>query len=411
VRGRSAAIWATAILASGALAVGLLRPWEGRESGPLPAGITVAEALRGNPTGFARARAPRSFSFPQDHGPHPDYRTEWWYFTGNLETPQGRHFGYELTMFRIGLAPKAPERASRWAANEVYLAHFAVTDVAGQSFRAFERLTRGALGLAGASATPFRVWVEDWSAEGRATDALSVHLRAAEEGAGIDLLLESTKPPVLQGDGGLSQKSAEPGNASYYYSMTRMPTSGTLRVGAQTFQVQGLSWMDREWGTSALSPEQAGWDWFALQLSDGRDLMFYRLRRRDGSVDPFSAGSLVGTDGRAIKLARGDVHIEVLDQWASPDGVRYPSRWRLSVPKEGLELDIRPLVPNQELRLSVRYWEGAVGVRGRSRGSPIQGSGYVELAGYGDVPPGAREVSRERRRERSGSKEAGPDTS
>jgi predicted secreted hydrolase len=348
--------------------------------------LAVAQGLRGGPDGFARALHPRRFSFPDDHGPHPEYRTEWWYFTGNLDATGGRHFGYELTLFRFGLSRKPVPRASHWATNQVYMAHFAVTDVADGAFHAFERLTRGALGLAGAQAAPLRVWVEDWSVQGSGEQTFPLHLKAAEHGVAIDLALTTAKVPVLQGDAGFSRKSAEPGNASYYYSMTRIPTHGSLQVGGATFQVSGLSWMDREWGTSALAADQVGWDWFALQLSDGRELMFYRLRRRDGSADPFSAGTLVAEDGSTAKLASAHVRIEVLDRWRSPSGTRYPSHWRLSVPEKALDLDIVPYLADQELDLSVRYWEGAVKVRGIAAGKPVQGEGYVELTGYGEAP-------------------------
>ena len=348
MRRRGVVVALAAALLGAAAMVGLayllLRPHAPR---PPRATLTVADVWRGDSAGFARALAPRTFSFPRDHGPHPGYRTEWWYFTGNLDTAQGRHFGYELTIFRVALSPSPIARASQWAADAVYMAHFAVSDVAARSFRAFERFARGALGLAGAQASPFRVWVEDWSIEGSGPDALPMRLRAAEDGFGIDLALNSAKAPVLQGERGLSQKSAQPGNASYYYSMTRMPTTGSLRLGEETFRVSGLSWMDREWGSSALAADQVGWDWFALQLSDGRDLMFYRLRRRDGSTDPWSAGSVVDQDETVHRLSRADVRIEVLDRWRSPSGVRYPARWRLSVPEEGLDLEITPISPTR----------------------------------------------------------------
>jgi predicted secreted hydrolase len=363
----------------------------GTGQGPLPSPtLTVAQGLSGDNTGngtggFARALAPRVFSFPADHGPHPEYKTEWWYFTGNVETAEGRRFGYQLTLFRIALTPEPVDRVSNWAANQIYMGHLAVSDVAGEGFYAHERFSRAALGLAGAQTHPFRVWLEEWSVEGQGSVAPPMRLRAAEDDVAIDLLLDSAKPPVLQGNQGLSQKSAETGNASYYYSLTRMPTRGTIRVGNERFEVSGLSWMDREWSTSALAKDQVGWDWFALQLSDGREVMFYRLRRRDGSVDPVSAGTLVTAQGEVRRLSNDDVHIEILDRWESRSGVRYPSRWRLRIPQQGLELTITPYLADQELNLSVHYWEGAVRIEGTSRGQPIQGSGYTELTGYGDL--------------------------
>jgi len=356
---------------------------------PAPSSLPASAAvlLGGeDPGGFARATAPRAFRFPDDHGPHPEFRHEWWYFTGNLRGPGGRRFGYQLTFFRFALSPDPPARASRWAANQAYMAHFAVTDVQGNRFRHFERTGRGALGLAGATARPLRVGLDDWSAEGSKASTLPIRLRATEVEASVDLVLDTTRPIVLQGDRGLSRKSAAPGNASYYYSMTRLATRGSVRIDGVSFPVEGNSWLDREWGTSSLEKGQAGWDWFALQLSDGRDLMFYRLRRGDGMTDPFSAGTLVLPDGSVRPLSADDVRIETLGSWRSPEsGARYPSRWRMLLPSEGLELEVVPRIADQELRTSVRYYEGAVGVRGTSRGEAVEGDGYVELTGYGET--------------------------
>lgn len=341
------------------------------------ASLSVAEALRSeDDRGYARAIEPREFRFPADHGPHPEFRTEWWYYTGNLSTREGRRFGFQLTFFRSALAPSMPERSSAWAARQVYLAHFTVSDAEGGRFHSFERWSRGALGLAGARGEPFRVWLEDWSAAGDS----AMRLRAAEDGVALDLALQPGKPPVLQGERGLSRKSAETGNASYYYSLTRMPAAGTVSVGGERFTVSGLAWMDREWSTSSLGRDQVGWDWFALQLEDGRDLMLYRLRRADGSSDPLSKGTLVGPQGESRHLALKDFDLEVRGHWESPrSGARYPSRWRLRIPSAGLDLSLEPLLADQELDVSFRYWEGAVRVEGSARGR-----GYVEMTGYTD---------------------------
>lgn len=378
-----ASLCAAALLASGAF----LRcaPATPPASSLPPASVTVL--LGGeDPAGFARAEIPRDFRFPDDHGPHPEFRHEWWYFTGNLRAPGGRRFGYQLTFFRFALSPAPPDRISRWAANQAYMAHFAVTDAERSRFHHFERTGRGALGLAGATARPFRVWLDDWSAEAEEASPLPIRLRAREGKVSVDLLLDTARPIVLQGDRGLSRKGASPGNASYYYSMTRLSTRGSVQVEKGTFPVEGNSWLDREWGTSSLEKGQVGWDWFALQLSDGRDLMFYRLRREDGGTDPYSAGTLVLPDGSFRRLSSADVRIEILAFWKSPEsGARYPSRWRLLFPSEELELEVVPRVANQELRTTVRYWEGAVEVRGTSRGGPVEGEGYVELTGYGET--------------------------
>ncbi len=354
---------------------------------PTPAqqqGSGLAETLAGDSAGWARATERREFSFPADHGPHPAYKTEWWYFTGNLQTEDGRRFGYQLTLFRIGLKPgRVAGAPSAWRANHLYMAHFALTDVQGERFHSFERFARADQRLAGAQTQPFAVWLEDWRVEGGHDGFLPLKLRAAQGDIAVSLRLDSAKPPVLQGEQGLSQKSAEPGNASYYYSFTRMPTRGEIRIKDQTFRVQGHSWLDREWSTSALAPDQAGWDWFALQLDDGRDLMYYRLRHKDGSVDRHSAGVLVGPQGDVQRLEWDDVQLEVLDHWISPQTrIRYPVHWRLTLPDHGLRLDVTPRLQQQEMTLSVRYWEGAVAVTGQADGEPIIGSGYLELAGY-----------------------------
>ncbi len=346
------------------------------------ASLSLDGALRAaDDRGYAKALAPREFHFPADHGPHPEFRTEWWYYTGNLATAEGRRFGFQLTFFRSALAPESLKRASAWATRQAWLAHFTVSDVDGKQFHSFERWSRGAVGLAGAQAAPFKVWVKDWTAEG--APVLPMHLKAAEGDVAIDLLLQAGKPPVLQGDHGLSRKGAEPGNASYYYSLTRMPAAGTVRVGGEKFQVTGDAWMDREWSTSSLAAGQVGWDWFALQLADGSDLMLYRLRRNDGSADPASSGTAIAHDGSSRLLALADFQVESRGVWRSPrSGARYPESWRIRVPGEGLDLDVRPLLADQELDVSIRYWEGAVEVSGTRRGAPVRGYGYVELTGY-----------------------------
>jgi predicted secreted hydrolase len=348
------------------------------------ASLSIAETLRGtSDEGYARAIAPREFRFPADHGPHPEFRTEWWYYTGNLETAEGRRFGFQLTFFRSALAPKMPARESAWATRQAWLAHLTVSDLGEGRFRSFERWSRGAAGLAGARAEPFRVWVKDWAAEGVGGQAPPMRLTASEGDVGIDLVLQQGKPPVLQGDRGLSQKSPEIGNASYYYSLTRMPAAGTVRLGGERFAVTGLAWMDREWSTSSLGRGQVGWDWFALQLSDGSDLMLYRLRRRDGAADPASSGTVASPDGTPRRLGPPDFQIAGSGEWRSPrSGARYPAQWRVRIPAEELDLEIRPALADQELDVSFRYWEGAVEIAGSRRGLPIRGRGYVELTGY-----------------------------
>jgi predicted secreted hydrolase len=373
-----------------ALAVGLVvvaavaafALWPSSPRHPIQATVAVREALAEERAGFARVLAPRPMSFPEDHGPHPDFRTEWWYYTGNLTTAAGRHVGFQLTFFRVALSPTEESRASTWATRQLYVAHFAVTDTAGGRFHAASRTSRAALDLAGAQATPFRVWVESWSAEG---ERRATRLRAEEGDVAINLTVSPAKPVVLQGDRGLSRKGPEPGNASLYYSFTRMPARGTVRLGGETLEVSGEAWMDREWSTSALGAGVEGWDWVAVQLDDGRELMVYLLRRRDGTIDPFSSGTLIAADGTGRRLQAEDVRVETLTHWTSShSGVRYPARRRLSVPSAELRLEIEPRLADQELRMGTRYWEGAVEVVGSSGGLAIGGRGYVELVGYGE---------------------------
>ncbi len=336
--------------------------------------------------GFARATEPRPFVFPSDHGAHDEYRTEWWYFTGNLAGPEGRHFGFELTFFRYALAPPAApsEGDSAWRADEVWMAHFAITDTQGRHFFARERITRKALELAGATAEPLRIWVEDWSAAGEGRgDELTLELTARDGDVALALRLTATVPHVAQGDRGLDAKGAAAGNASHYYSVPRLAAEGRVTVEGQGFDVSGTAWLDREWSTSSLDPGIDGWDWFALHLSDGSSLMFYRLRTTTGESSPFSKGGLVSADGSRTALGVTDVSLSVLEEWTSgATGVRYPVAWRMTVPDLGIALDVRPYLENQELDLMVRYWEGAVRAEGRGPNGPLSGEGYLELAGY-----------------------------
>lgn len=364
-------------------------------NGPVesPGSSRLAELLgAGGVAGYSRVLEPRAFSFPEDHGPHPEFRNEWWYVTGNLDGPLGERFGFELTIFRFSLAPqdeRMNENTSAWKTNQVYIGHFAVSDVGAEQFHVAQRYSRGSAGLAGATALPFRVWLDDWSIKSAlaqpgqsAADNSAWELHANDADVSLDLRLLPLKKPVLNGQDGLSQKSAQPGNASYYYSVSRLQTDGTLQIGARSYAVKGLSWLDREWGSSALSKEQQGWDWFALQFSDGSDLMFYNLRRHDGAVDSHSAGTWIDAAGKATQLHYNDVVIEVSEYWQSEQGDRYPMGWTISVPILDLRIEVAPVLRNQELITTVRYWEGAVDVKGTSGQEVINGRGYVELTGY-----------------------------
>lgn len=332
---------------------------------------------------FQRADQPRPFKFPDDFGPHPEFQTEWWYYTGNLRTSTGQLFGYQLTLFRRGLLPLnlQRDRPSSWATSQVYLGHFAVTNVSENEHYFYERFARGAAGIAGAHADPYRVWLDEWIIEQTSPNQYRVY--AAQDGISIDLNLIDKKGPVAHGDGGYSQKGPDPGNASYYYSQTRLDTFGKITISGQQLEVTGLSWKDHEYSTSALAENQVGWDWFALQLDDGTELKVFHIRQSDGSIDPFSNGSYIDQAGKLIQLSRQDFQIKVLNTWRSPNsGATYPSRWEITVPNMDTKLTIEPYVSDQEMIVSYTYWEGAVRITGVNQGKEVTGSGYAELTGY-----------------------------
>jgi len=349
---------------------------------PLQASL-VAAAVPASSAGYTRAAAGRALTFPADYGPHNDFQTEWWYYTGNLTAASGEHFGYQLTFFRRALQSPAQRvaRSSAWATEQVYLADFALTDVAGGRHHVFERLERGAAGLAGAQASPYHVWLDDWSVTQQQDG--QVLMRAAAGDVALELNLHDLKGPVPQGDHGYSRKGADPGNASYYYSLTRLATHGTVTARGRAWTVDGLSWMDHEFSTSALEPGIVGWDWFSLQLDDGSELMVYGLRQSEGRLGRFSSGILVSPDGSTRTLGAQDFSFEATGRWRSPHtGATYPSGWTLRVPSASLQLTISPYLADQEMNVSFAYWEGAVRVSGLVAGRPVTGNGYVELTGY-----------------------------
>jgi predicted secreted hydrolase len=334
--------------------------------------------------GFSRALGPREFDFPTDDGPHPDFQTEWWYFTGNLADSTGRRFGYQLTFFRRALMPSVEvlERSSPWAVNQIYMAHFALTDVSAKDYHYYERFERGSADLAGAAGLPaFEVWLHDWSVIQTGEGTYQLHSAQGEDS--LDLVLDDRQGRVLQGQAGFSPKGPGEGNASFYISHPRLESEGSLVFGGEGFTVTGWSWMDHEFSTSALTDEQIGWDWFALHLSDGSELMVYTIRRQDGELDPFSSGTYIAPDGKVQALTADDFEIEINDTWRSPhSGGVYPAGWVLRVPLADLNLIVSPYVSDQELNASFTYWEGAVAVTGNRAGSKLTGNGYVELTGY-----------------------------
>jgi len=346
------------------------------------------------------------YQFPRDHGAHRAFQTEWWYYTGHLRDTQNRRFGYQLTFFRNALQPAVPTRASKWATRDVMFAHLALTDESGKRFLFCDRIARAAAGLAGADdltrktaatsaqSTLPRVWLHDWALQfgGKSGERQSVRAGGknfSEAGPlrfAVALSHRTTKPPTQHGRNGVSQKSAGVGRASHYYSLTRLATSGTIRIGAGKYFVTGESWFDHEFGSSQLNPKHAGWDWFSLQLADGRELMLYQLRFKSGGFDPYSSGTLIEKNGRARHLKLSDFRIQVLATSRMKSGTTYPSRWRVSLPREKLQLEITPALADQELNTKrstgIAYWEGLIDCRGTQNGRPIRGVGYVELTGY-----------------------------
>jgi len=326
----------------------------------------------------------RKITFPEDHYSHPNFKTEWWYYTGHLESESGKHYGYQVTFFRFGLRDRQREAKEKPQFSELYMAHFALSDINAKEFRYRERINRGYNGKAGAAADRYLVWNEDWKVEG---DHNNHKIRMKDRGTELQLNLKSLKLPVLHGSNGLSQKAAGAGRASYYYSLTRMQTEGVLKIDGKAETVRGLSWMDHEFGSNQLGQDQVGWDWFSIQLDDQTELMLYLMRRKDGSVDPYSSGTLVTANGATRHLDLNDYRVEVLGHWKSPkSGANYPMKWQVSVPAEQIELEINPAFENQELITNrstrVTYWEGAVDVRGTARGKTVSGAGYVEMTGY-----------------------------
>lgn len=335
---------------------------------------------------WQRAVQPRAWKFPGDYGSHPGFRTEWWYFTGNLADTAGAKYGYELTFFRQGVEFTPKNAGNPWSVRDLFLAHFTITDVSRGSFRAEDILSRSGPGLAGARTGQMDVWLLDWSARMREGEIL---LSAHKNGLEISLRLKPRKPVVLHGLNGLSQKGAAEGVASYYASLTDLETHGTISFAnnAAPITVVGTSWFDHEFSSDILAKDQVGWDWFSLHLSDGRDLMIYFMRRADGSVEASSSGTLIERVGAARHLARDEIALDILDRWRSPkSGGNYPSRWRIKIPTAGIDIALKPLLADQELVAAglpgLVYWEGAVAGEGISAGHKITAEGYVELTGY-----------------------------
>ena len=337
-------------------------------------------------SGFRPALPGYEYNFPRDHFSHDDFRIEWWYYTGYLESDEGRSFGYQVTFFRVGLeGNKKIANPSQWKIDQIYFAHMTVTDIAEKKFHFFERINRKGLINAGAKSDRFLVWNEDWVL----TERGKAHrLKAIESGTGVDIKLIPIKEMVFHGEQGVSRKGREKGNASHYFSYTRMQATGKVFIKGKAYKVKGTSWMDREFSSDQLNPDLIGWDWFSLKLGNNTEIMLYQLRRKGGGVDPFSSGTLIAANGVSRHLVKDDFSIEVIGDWTSEaTQTTYPSGWIISLPETGTRLRIQPDLDDQELShlrsIAGSYWEGSVSIDGVFKGNPVKGKGYVELVGYG----------------------------
>ncbi len=343
--------------------------------------INFLAELGGDASDFMRACEPRKIEFPRDHLAHPEFRNEWWYLTGNLKDDKGDRYGFQVTFFRIANSADSASIESNWNTRQFYMGHFAITAGKAAAISAHERFSRAGAGLAGTAENPARVWLEDWQLQQNPNDPKRWTLSVAQGGEGLSLELTQRKPLVLQGDEGLSRKSDDPCNASYYYSLSRLATHGQLRVGDQSFDVTGDTWLDREWSSSALSADQSGWDWFALQMNDGRELMYYRLRSKTGQTDEHSYAVVIGVDGQKDIVDASEITHQVSRWWQSSEGSRYPVAGSLEIPGSDFgKIYYEPLIDDQELLLTVRYWEGAIQLRNEA--GRETGRGYLELTGY-----------------------------
>lgn len=359
----------------------------------LVAAVAAAPRAAGDAAGPAsppaRVVPGYSFEFPRDHFGHPEFESEWWYYTGNLFTASGRHFGFELTFFRRARSVDA-EPPSAWDLDQVYLAHFTVTDTDGGRFSVAERLNRAGPGIAGADAGMRRVWNGNWSVEWRPGDEVrpAQVLTAVHRDAALRLVVEPTKPVVVHGRDGVSRKVAgDPRAVSHYLSFTRMAASGTVAVGGEEFAVAGQAWMDHEFFSDYLTENKVGWDWMSVQLDDGADLMLFGIRDAQGGYGPDTFGTFVDSEGGVRDIAPGGVTFRPGRRWRSgATGAQYPVEWQVAVPELHLRLDVRPRLDAQEVftgdGILPAYWEGAVRFAGERGGRPVAGVGYLEMTGY-----------------------------
>jgi len=324
------------------------------------------------------------YEFPRDYFNHPDYQTEWWYYTGNLKSADGHRFGFELTFFRQGV-DRDPAKTATWDVRDLYLAHLALSDLDGRHFYHAERTNRAGPGIAGIDGAQGRIWNGNWQVQWRGDEQT---LRAISDGFELQFTLRPAKPPIANGEDGVSQKAEGIGRASHHISLTRIAVNGRVELAGRHFDVAGLAWMDHEFFTHQLESRQVGWDWLSLQLQDNTELMLFHIRRKDGSIDSHSAGTFVDAEGKSVHLRAEAFSLQPAnDTWTSPvTHAAYPIHWKIVVPMLSIELEITTPLPSQELtgntRLTPSYWEGAINFIGRRDHSPMSGTGYLEMTGY-----------------------------
>jgi predicted secreted hydrolase len=324
------------------------------------------------------------YEFPRDFFNHPDFQTEWWYYTGNVTASDGHRFGLELTFFRVGVS-RNPAKRNTWDLQDLYLAHLALSDLDGNAFYHTERINRAGPGIAGIDQKQERIWNGNWNVTWNGDDPV---LEAVDERFSFSLTLHPEKPPVIHGENGVSQKAEAAGRASHYISMTRLKATGRIQVNGKSYAVSGLAWMDHEFFTNQLMSDQVGWDWFSVQLSDDTELMLFRIRRKDGSADPYSAGTYIDAKGHPTHLRKDDFSLAPAEEsWkSSATGAVYPVRWRILVPNLEIDLEATTPLKSQELsggtQVVPNYWEGAIALQGHQGKEGVSGVGYLEMTGY-----------------------------
>jgi predicted secreted hydrolase len=323
--------------------------------------------------GFAAVVPGKRFAFPADHGPHPEFRIEWWYVTANLRDAHGAAYGAQWTLFRQAARPGAALEG--WANQQFWMGHAAITRA--DTHRASETFARGGVGQAGVETAPFQAWIDAWQMHGLDpfydSKVAPLELKASAADFSYALRLDADRPLVLQGDAGYSRKS-ERGQASYYYSQPFFKAAGNIAIDDKPIEVTGLAWMDREWSSQPLAQDQTGWDWFSLHLNSGEKLMLYRLRERNGQSNLF--GNLIALDGRSVEIAAADNSITPT-VFTDIEGRKVPTAWRVVIPAHGLKIETVPLNARSWMGTSFAYWEGPIAFSGSH-----SGVGYLELTGY-----------------------------